>query len=269
MADQNPTPVKVKRVAAKASKTKREYGLGSAKKKISLNDNKENVFVNSQQQVKQEQIHHVQYQEPQFMSAVHLKPEKMLIMEKRYNLDETKWIAVGIDPTTKNFDIVVRLVSFKRLNGIQMNIEEFNNLMNLQTIILNYLTDAHMQYDNCKIGDIEIYFHYVDNLKTITIIQDKEEQHFGINAMKCFFNSLYLISYYANTLISLNFGFFFENIVKKAFHLSGGGNDTTNFIDYLITVENVLSCLGIKEIQLYYPEILTEFIINKTIENMV
>lgn len=228
------------------SKTKR-VSVTAARKKIAI----ENNVIQEQQQTQQQQLTKVH--------PVEMSPtmERKLVLELRYSLDNdnTRWLAVGIDP--KNFDVAIRLTSFKRLHGVQFTIDGFCEVMQLQNMIMEHLTvENNVEYYSFPQG--EIYFHKIDSVKTITITNkhfyNGEQQCLGEQAIHQLFNLSNAVQYYAKLLKSLNISSVFYDVVMKAYRISANGGDLNFYIDQLTNVENVLSCLAIKEIMLFYPE---------------
>lgn len=197
-------------------------GLGAARKKI----NKENI-------------------DPTLLLVNHSNKDRRLILEQQYPLDAEHWVAIGIDPL-KSFNVAIRLSSYQRLSGVQLDIDEFEDLFKSQNIIFNSSTaDGEPVVLGCCIN--------IQDSKIVKIENNNGKQCMDLCALQQMFKMSNIFHYYINMLKSINFPQFFNDVMSIAFKTQLN-IDILSLLDQMTNINGGIKFLGIKEMLIFYPE---------------
>lgn len=233
------------KMSQKQGKRPSTRGLGVGKKKLSMNNSNVSTPI------------------PTFNTNLNRK----LILEQQYQLDTEYRLAIGIDPLA-NFSVVIRMITFGHLSKIQLDVNEFSELLNTHNFIQDNSTDAETTTPSTITAIPVSACINIEGTKKVKIEKNNEKLYLDLCVMQQLFKMSSIFYYYINMLKSINFFQFFKDAVSWAFNTQIN-MDISTLMDQMTNLNGGIDFLGIKEMIIFYPEFIYDGLINVVTTNIV
>lgn len=189
---------------------------------------------------------------------------RKLLLEYRYPLNNclNKWISVGVNPL-QNFQVVVNISSSKMPNGIKFTALEWREFLVCRSIIESHLS-GFSNIESYTLTRHKLLFHSFEDTSVVVIELENDRICLTEASLNTIYYLMELIKHNVVFLESVNFCNYYKNIVTEA--LTSAGDIFSN-ISRSINDFSSLPNLAMREILLYYTDIIFDSIVNTNVEN--
>lgn len=177
---------------------------------------------------------------------------KRLILEYKYLLNSGKCICVGMDPL-RNFEVVVRLID-EHNTIICFILKDWHEFALLRTTILDFFRDKN-NIEYCNLRKHQLYFEKIFDNHILLVKWFDQKMCLDLQSTTVLFSLVDVINNYIEFLNSLNFNYYYTDIICKAYESFPDYNIINN-VNSLLPVGGNIYTIAMKEVISIYPDII-------------